>query len=143
MIDDDESGDLNRAEMQAALDLIEPILGAAADGGMQALKDAIDGFDVAAMMGGGGGGMDPSAWGRRRLADDAAPVRMAVGAQGAKVQALAAACGCSRGAAAGARGRRRRRRRRRAPRGPRRRSGSTAARGRATPRTRRTAAPPR
>ena len=74
-IDDDESGDLNRAEMQAALDLIEPILGAAADGVMQALKDAIDGFDIAEMMGGGGGGMDWAALGRRRLADDAAPVR--------------------------------------------------------------------
>ena len=76
-IDDDESGDLDRAEMQAALDLIEPILGAAADGVMQALKDAIDGFDIAAMMGGGGGGggMDWAALGRRRLADDAAPVR--------------------------------------------------------------------
>ena len=60
VIDDDESGDLNRAEMQAALDLIEPILGAAADGVMQALKDAIDGFDIAAMM--GGGGTDWSAW---------------------------------------------------------------------------------
>ena len=101
VIDDDESGDLNRAEMQAALDLIVPLLGAAADGVMQALQDAIDSFDVAAMMGGGGGGMDPSAWGRRRLADDAAPVRMAVDAQGAKVR------GAGGGAHRGGEGRRR------------------------------------